>query len=244
MAAKTKALTVAKPNTALAAPSYIKQSQRGKEQLKAEDMKTPYLRLAQDKTPEVVEGKFKPGVFFNTLTKQVFGEAVEVIIIMAYKGRLMWESYDEGGGKLCNSDDAVVATMDGGEDSKGKPTRECGICVHAKWGKKKDGSSKPPSCGEQGRLLCLVPGAKEPMLLALSNSSFPAYRQIVSILNQKDSDMFASVLKLSVKKTDKAVAVTASDTGKFTSEADYKVADRIYEAMKKSFFSLQVQEER
>jgi len=243
---KKKALAVQKPTPAALsqAPSYLKAGAvRGREAVKAEDLKIPFLRLSQDKTPLVVEGKLHAGRYFNNLTKKDYGESMQIIPILLYKGRMRFEDFDEGGGMLCQSNDCLRATMDGGLDGNKKPTTECAKCVFAEWTKKKDGSSKPPECSEQGRILVLVPGEKSPALLVLQNTSFPAYRELASILSQKAQDTFASVLTLTVSKGKKSLVVSVADSGQFASEADYRVAEGIYEAMKDSFFKKTVVEQ-
>lgn len=230
---KEQALAVAKPN-GLAAPSHIKAgSGRGKEKLTAKDMTLPFLRLAQDKTPQVEneEEGFKKGVYFNSVTNEIYGETVDIIVIAAVASQMRFGEYGKKEGILCQAPDGVTALAPNGQTKDGKTTNKCGDCVLAQWGE--DGEK--PGCMKQGRLLVMRPGNPAPMLLVLQSTNFPVFRKINSMLAANQSDMFASVVRLSVVKGNKAMNVVAALNG-WAEEDDYHAAEGLYESARKMFF--------
>lgn len=49
-------------NTAITLPSFVKTGQSlGTERITSDDLKTPFIRLSQDKTQEVLDGKIPMG---------------------------------------------------------------------------------------------------------------------------------------------------------------------------------------
>ena len=69
---------------------------QGYEGLRTSDYVMPFLRVLQANSPEVAEGDpayvpgAKPGVFFNTLTKEVYGSTIEVLPI---RQDVVWLEY-------------------------------------------------------------------------------------------------------------------------------------------------------
>lgn len=77
-------------SAALARPEYIKESTAGHENIRSKDIKPPALKIAQSSSPETkrsekdkyVEGLVE-GMFFNSLTKEIYGEdPINVVVIL------------------------------------------------------------------------------------------------------------------------------------------------------------------
>jgi hypothetical protein len=91
----TTALEKANPfGTALARPSFIQEGDiRGTENIGTDDIKPPALKLAQGQSPETkrseptkyIEG-LREGEFFNTLTKEIYGEGPVGLVIVNQLG--------------------------------------------------------------------------------------------------------------------------------------------------------------
>jgi len=70
------------------APSYIGDSLEGTEDISRQDLQVPSLKLAQAMSPEVTEGdakfipELRPGNFFNTVTKEIYGKAIQRVAIL------------------------------------------------------------------------------------------------------------------------------------------------------------------
>ncbi len=87
---KTAELVKVEESTAMALPSFIERTnETGAEHMTREDIQMPRLALAQQMSPELVNGdpKFiedlKFGMLFNNLTQQIYGDAVEFCILRA-----------------------------------------------------------------------------------------------------------------------------------------------------------------
>jgi len=93
-------------NTQLARPSYIPQGAEGTEHLRKEDLQLPRLALAQQMSPQLLEGdpKFVTGLkfgdLFNTLTGDVYGKGpISFAVIRADAPRgVEFNPLSEGGG--------------------------------------------------------------------------------------------------------------------------------------------------
>lgn len=214
-------------------PGYIKDTVRGAEKLSGSDVSWPFLKLSQATTPQVKQKKMELGVFFNSLSGKVYGEEVDVVVILANVGRKRWGDYDKQEGILCQSPDGVKALQPNGKDGKGKATADCASCVYAQWHEKK-GKNTPPECGKESMYLVLVPGEDLPAFMALKSTSFPAAKKINTMLRGAGTDTFANVITLSVKNTDKAAVVEAAMKG-YVSQKVYAQAEKIYEANVKTF---------
>ena len=116
-----------KAETAVAIPkellgSFVEDSGAGTENIGADDMKIPFLRIAQPLSPELnkkhenfIEGT-EAGTIFNTVTRQLFGEEVNVIPCGYIKKYLEFIPREKGGGfqgeHAPNNQEVLTATRD------------------------------------------------------------------------------------------------------------------------------------
>lgn len=74
----------------------------GYEGMSAQDVQIPFLRILQALSPQVTEGGdeyvegAKPGYFFNTLTKKVYGNTVSLIPVKFETSWLEWTNGERG----------------------------------------------------------------------------------------------------------------------------------------------------
>jgi hypothetical protein len=109
-------------NDSMELPAHLREQTEklGSENVSSDDIIIPSLKLAQDLTEETKErnGSYipglKPGMFFNTVTKEVYGDKVKVIPIHFYKSRVRWTTKEMGSGVRCSSSDAVTGIGDPG----------------------------------------------------------------------------------------------------------------------------------
>jgi hypothetical protein len=116
---------IVKNNAMMELPEHLRgpSNQRlGSENVEQNDIVIPSLKLAQDTTDEArerhekhIEG-LKPGMYFNTVTKEVYGESITVIPIHFYKTRVRWNKKEMGSGVRCSSKNALVGIGDPGGD--------------------------------------------------------------------------------------------------------------------------------
>jgi hypothetical protein len=109
-AEKTPTTAVAERQTTAVAtsqdvPDYIRQSQgRGSENVEMQDLVIPRIELVQalshcleDGGAEYIEGA-KPGMFYNSVTRELYGASVPVCPVFFKKQHLVWKDRKKGGG--------------------------------------------------------------------------------------------------------------------------------------------------
>src|ERR1035437_4670134 len=123
MSKTDKSLTVIQPNSALAeVPEFLRAelgNQAGMENVEQGDLLLPRLGLCQALSPHkrkshalYIEG-LEEGQLFNTVTKEIYGEELEVIMLFFFKNRIKYFPIDDGGGIDCISPNGI----DGGRIS-------------------------------------------------------------------------------------------------------------------------------
>lgn len=100
--AEAKKTAVAVPKNML--DSMIQDAGAGTENITSDDMKIPFLRVLQPLSPECskrdeayIEGA-EAGLIFNTVTRQLYGEKIQVIPCAYQKKYLEFVPRDQGGG--------------------------------------------------------------------------------------------------------------------------------------------------
>lgn len=116
---------------------------------KRTDIKFPRLMLCQSTSDEGKEHKdayiegLKDGMFFNNMTKEVYGTEVFFIPVHIYKTRVMYNSKVMGSGVRCRSTNFT--------DGVGDPGGNCLTCKFQAWGeewKSEDNPKGAPPCGQ------------------------------------------------------------------------------------------------
>lgn len=85
-------------------PDYIKQSQRGSENVDLQDLVIPRVELVQALSPCIEEGDAqfiegaKPGMFYNSVTRELYGPSLIVCPAFFKKQYLVWRDRKKGGG--------------------------------------------------------------------------------------------------------------------------------------------------
>lgn len=97
--------TTAVANAGANVPDYIRQSQgRGSENVEMQDLVIPRIELVQalshcleEGGAEYIEGA-KPGMFYNSVTRELYGPQVIVCPVFFKKQYLVWKDRKKGGG--------------------------------------------------------------------------------------------------------------------------------------------------
>lgn len=96
---------VATPGAGVPAPAYMQQGgNRGSEQVGMQDVVIPRIELVQALSPCLKEGDAayiegaKPGMFYNSVTRELFGAALIVCPVFFKKQYLAWRDRKLGGG--------------------------------------------------------------------------------------------------------------------------------------------------
>lgn len=133
-----KLATQQAPGALAEIPDYLRKApgeQRlGNENVTQGDIIVPRLAICQSMSPERKQSNPKfikgleEGMYFNTVTKQIYGRFLRVIPAHYYKSRILWagEKGELGGGMKCSSRDAVTGV--------GDPGGQCASCPFAVFG--------------------------------------------------------------------------------------------------------------
>lgn len=120
-AVATKPATIHAGTTAVATrgdmPDYIKQAQRGSENVDMQDLVIPRIELVQALSPCIEEGNAqyiegaKPGMFYNSVTRELYGPSLIVCPAFFKKQFLVWRDRKKGGG-FGGAFDSMVEAQD------------------------------------------------------------------------------------------------------------------------------------
>lgn len=202
MASKTdnKTDTVTNTSEALAAmemPAWLKEKQgqpiRGQEEMEAKHMTMPRVALAQDGTAQAkeqnaghIEG-LKSGLFFNTLTRKVYGKVVYFTPLFFYTSRIMFRDLEDGGGVLCLN-----------PTGKACPLNHNGPCQYGDWGSQ----GEKPACTEFMNFPSLVYPGDDPTqvphlaVVSFKSTGNAAAKELNSLIRFRGRDTFAGVYKM------------------------------------------------
>ena len=106
---KSTELTRTGDKGALAAPlpEHLKGfSGQGTEGIKSSDIALPLVKLAQALSPELdtIDG-LKPGQFFHTITEEILGTELAIVMVYCDIRAILWRPRESGGGILARSED-------------------------------------------------------------------------------------------------------------------------------------------
>jgi len=137
----------------------------GMEAIRPEHLQIPRLQIAQPLSPQMIRSKpeyidgLMVGQFFNSVTREVYGDTVSVAPIKYSVSRLKFTN----NALDCRSRNGI----DGGHYS---PT--CKGCDFAKWGSGKDG--KGTDCKEYLNFLVIEQKSQQPMVISFKSASLVA----------------------------------------------------------------------
>jgi hypothetical protein len=169
-------------------PDYLKerdgQEVRGLEQVTSAEMVLPRLALCQNTSPQRdrTNPKYIPGLqegmFFNSLTKQIYGEKLTVMPLFFRKSRIYFKDINDGGGVICRAPHGNDCQLNDGK-----------ACLHSAWGK--DGT--PPPCTEFYNYASLIHPTNEPLVVSLKVTGIRAGKEWNSMMRLRGADPFAGL---------------------------------------------------
>lgn len=134
----------------------IEQMYGGMEQ---EDITVPRIVILQGLSPEVTEGKGRPGEFYVKGFERNLGKnPIEFLVIRRSKSRIRWKDLKLGGGILCQSPDAKFG--------QGEPGGECEKCQFANW----EGTNERPDCDMYQNVIIVLRKDEDWIPMALSGN--------------------------------------------------------------------------
>src|SRR6267142_3414109 len=162
-----------------AVPDHLKDvhGREGLEQVRKQDLILPRLGISQGNNPQMkrsnplyIDG-LKDGQFFNPVTNEVYGEALQFVALSFAPSRILFRDIEEGGGILCRSFNGV----DGGTVA---PT--CDECGNSKWGAK----GETPACTEFMNFpFIILTGAKQLVVSSWKSTALKPARTWLTRMN-------------------------------------------------------------
>jgi len=181
-------------------PDYLKHAGPGQglENVEHGDVTLPRLGLCQalspqrDKSdPKYING-LEEGLYFNTVTNQVYGESVEIVPLLFYKTRMMFPPMGAGSGILCQAMD--------GKHGVGVPGGECAVCQYAQFRENTEqGEKKSPPCTLFHNYAALaLPEKGLPKLdsllgVSLKSTGLKVSKDWLALMRLRGTDIFAGV---------------------------------------------------
>jgi len=128
-------------------------------------------------------------MFFNNISKTVYGVKVQVVPVFKFASRVRWESREKGSPVICQSVD--------GKTGIGDPGGTCATCPCAQF---QDG--EPPECTEFKNMGLVVlpkhgkPTMSDAAVLPFKRGSLPEGKQWITMLNMTGRDYFSFIFDL------------------------------------------------
>jgi hypothetical protein len=162
------------------------QGRMGFENMRAEDMVMPRVAIAQAMSPQVTKSKpeyikgLEPGMFFNTLTGDIYGEEIVISPITYFQTRYFFAPRGSAQNILCFTRilDEQGRLIEGPLHPQG-----CDTCPHSRWltEPRADGSKKPDCTLFYNYLLAIFhEGNIEPAVLSLKSKNMKPAKKLNS----------------------------------------------------------------
>lgn len=185
-------------------PEYLRRADgeppMGLENLERSDMTLPRLGLCQSLTPQRIKSDPKyisgldEGSFFNTITREVYGETVRLVPLLFYKTRILFGPMDEGGGLRCQSPDNLIGI--------GEPGGTCIRCPFSQFGSARNGEGKGTACNQFFNYAALIVedgGGVTPeglLVFSLKSSALKVAKDWNALIRIRNLDIFAGVYEV------------------------------------------------
>lgn len=202
---------------------------RGFDGFTSEDLIVPRLNLLQALSKAVTDGIGKMGQFQDSLTQEILGDSVEVVLLGMKNGAVYFKP---GEGMVCK-------TMDGVTSINGDTCAKCPYNEYWKaW--KEDGS--PPACSASKEFITITRGTvkseeSRPLMVTFMKTGFKTGKKLATIARLANRDIyFRSYIITSEKsKNDKGTFCKMNvNIGTPLSPEEYTQAERWYEILNTS----------
>lgn len=201
------------------------------------DVTVPRIVVLQALSPEVTDGKGKPGeLYVKGIERNLGSTPLEIIILLRNKSRIRWISQQLGGGTACRSVDA--------KQGIGDPGGACDSCPHSQWSVKSENPKGSPGCDVYQNLIVVLRHDEDwfPMALSGNRTKLKPMKNLNSLLMvemQKSRPLFAkSYIVEVVKLTNKmgqpyhSIRFSPGNGNAVLPEADQKAAFEVFKAIR------------
>ena len=166
-----------------------KNSGKGREHIKAEDIVLPSLKLlagmSDEVTKQTVEGAV-PGKFLHTGAQQLFSSPVRAIVCAHTRSRALFPEAEKPryeGLEKCLSRDGVT----------GKVYGDCDACPHKEWGE----NNEKPLCSESHNFTVLT--NLGPAVIRMSSRATKSARNFLTTWNFSNKDLWQHPMVFTTK---------------------------------------------
>lgn len=171
---------------------------KGFEEMGSQDMVIPRVKLVQKQSKEIDEyDDIKPGMLINSITKEFVAppktNQLEFIPLGAYKTRIKWIPFVDGGGIDCRSEDGLSGMYG-----------ECELCSHAEF---KD--NRAPECTLIYNYPSVILGVQEefPISITMFKTSTGTAKQLNAMVKLSQAsgiaECYANVFTLGTMQQEK-----------------------------------------
>lgn len=209
-------LPAATSNTSAEAPAMPdfmrQQAGRGLESLGAGDYEVPRLKLLQAISPEVIEGGFKPGQFYNTVLEEALDGPISCVPLYVSKAYILWRPRPpiDMGGMIARADDGVHWSPPSGEfdvkvDKRGttvkwKMAPTVAASGLAEWGSFDPNDPKSPPAATQ--MINVAMWMREypelsPVVMTFQRGSIRAGRKFIGKLKMSTAPIYGRIFNVS-----------------------------------------------
>jgi len=167
--------------------AFQKVDRIGRENVEAEDLVLPSLKLLQGSSEEVKKGVqgARAGIFWLTGAEEPFEPPIRVLACAHTKSRSLFPKPDRpehAGLKECRSRDGVTGTEYG----------ECALCPHKEWDNE---NKRAPACSESHNFTVLTPLG--PAIMRFQRTSIKSAKKLLSLWTMSTDPIFAHPLVIS-----------------------------------------------
>jgi len=219
---KTEVATVDAFALSTEVPDYIKQTNRGSEEVKASDMVLPRLEIVQALSPIKETVEIKEGQLFNSVTQENLGDLVYFIPVYYRMEYLVWKDQNKGGGFF-----GSFATSAEAEERKRRAVQE-------------DGESPDDleivDTPVQYGLRIEPDGRTEQIVISMAKTKAKVSRKWNAMIQIAGGDRFARVYKITTFRDENSKGQKffnfVVQPGGFAPKAAYEQAEALYEILK------------
>lgn len=167
-------------------------------EMNSNDITIPRIVILQGLSPEVSEGRGKPGEFYiKGLERNLGNKSVEIVVLLRNKSRIRWQDLQLGGGILCRSFDS--------RKGQGDPGGDCSACKFQTWEVSDSNKSGRPGCDIYQNLIVVLRQDDDwmPMAISGNRSKLKALKNLNSLLMvemSKNRPLFAKSYLLEPKE--------------------------------------------
>lgn len=204
------------------------RSTRGQENVRAEDLVLPVIKLLQGMSPEVtkqtVEGAV-PGSFLHTGVQEVFKAPLRVLICAHTRSRALFpndKDPDYDGLERCLSRDG----------KEGSTYGSCDECHYTQWRDNK----KPPLCSESHNFTVLTPHG--PAIMRFSKRSMPSVRNFLTTWTMSGKDIWMHPALITTKAHTDVIDKQGTEATNYSLEIRWQAREDVPPAAQQAALSI------